>query len=1035
MKPGQRVRIKSSPDRIGVLTGVVQVIGGKNRWMVDFSGHQQRLPEKNLELIDEFETIETLLDSGNYGEAKNLRSAITHARLTGRLADVIYSMEATNTEFYAYQFKPVLNFLESPNNGILIADEVGLGKTIEAGLIWTELRAREDAKRLLILCPAVLRQKWAFEMSHRFGIRAEVCDAADVLNRLQDTSRAAESFALIASIQGIRPTKDWEDDEKVQTNSAKLARFIRNESATGELFDCVIIDEAHYMRNPESQTHKLGQLIRPATKNIVLLSATPIQLKSDDLYHLLNIIDNENFEYKRAFDDVLTANQPIMAFAGMLRAGQCAQEELLEKVENCLARPLLSSNRQLLEIKNNPPEPQRLNNIEYRIRLANRIERINLLGNVINRTRKRDVKEQRVVRLPQAPQIEMNDIERLFYEAVTERVRQYCARYDFFEGFLLTIPQRQMCSSMPASIRAWQGKLELFDDEIISDTVGDDVESESFDREIKTGSKSGPLISELALLASEIGDYEKLKANDSKYQTLLKNLRDYWKINNGSKVILFSFYRETLKYLQERLAEDGVKSALIMGGMGDEKENIIEGFRENNAIDILLTSEVLGEGVDLQFASTLINYDLPWNPMRVEQRIGRIDRIGQKKDRVLIWNFFYKDTLDDRIYNRLFMRLDIFKQALGDLEAMLGQKIRNLTYQLLTHDLTEEEEKERIEQTASAIANEKQNQEELESEAAGLAAHGDHVLNKISAAKEMRRFIDGDNLWIYVRDFLKRKYRGSNLVEKKHNPPEVEIDLSMTGKTDLKHFIETTNEVSKTSLSSNIGGKPVQCMFYNNIDLASRKYEVINQYHPLVRFAASNTDTEDFHQVVAINLDKTATDNAKPGVYMVLAKRWSTSGAKTTENLVYRAVNINTSKMMDDVFAEKLTMAAVSDGQDWLTVHSTIDRDKAINSYHALEQALDEQFDEYCEQMKLENEDRIDFSIATLNGQMDRQIASKREAIYNLQLKGNVKMINLFEAQIRRIEDNRKRRTHEYNQHRNINNEPRDVILGVICVE
>jgi SNF2 family DNA or RNA helicase len=135
MKPAQRVRIKSAPDKIGVLTDDVQVIGGKKRWLVQFEDGVQRLPEKNLEPVDKIETIESLLLAGSFGSARNLRGAITHARLTGKLADVIYSMESTNTEFYAYQFKSVLNFLSSPSNGILIADEVGLGKTIEAGLI------------------------------------------------------------------------------------------------------------------------------------------------------------------------------------------------------------------------------------------------------------------------------------------------------------------------------------------------------------------------------------------------------------------------------------------------------------------------------------------------------------------------------------------------------------------------------------------------------------------------------------------------------------------------------------------------------------------------------------------------------------------------------------------------------------------------------------------------------------------------------------------------------------------------------------
>lgn len=1033
MQPGQRVRIKSAPDKIGVLTGEVQIVGGRKRWRVQFSDGSQRLPEKNLELVVENESIESLLNAGNFGSASNLRGAITHARLTGKLADVIYSMESTNTEFYAYQFKPVLNFLSSPSNGILIADEVGLGKTIEAGLIWSELRARENAKRLLIICPAVLREKWKKELSLRFGIKAEICESTDILNRLIDTSRTNESFSLIASIQGLRPSKNWED-EAVDTNSAKLARYIEEESSKRELFDCVVIDEAHYMRNSESQTYKLGHIIRPATKNIVLLSATPIQLKSDDLFHLLNIIDSENFEYKNAFDNVLNANQPIMALAGALRSSACSLEEFETGISNCLKHNLLTDNRQLQDLAKNPPTQKQINDVDYRISLANRIDRLNLLGGIVNRTRKRDVKQHRVIRDPQAPQIEMNNIEHAFYETVTERVRAYCHKYDQFEGFLLTLPQRQMCSSMPAALRAWQKRTTstVNYDEILNDTFGIDNDSEKF-KNTRKNDTVGPLISELASLAREIGNYENLKENDSKYNSLINSLKDYWALNPGFKVVLFSFFRETLIYLEERLTADGINCKVLMGGMNDTKDEVVQDFQESDEIQILLTSEVLSEGVDLQFSSTLINYDLPWNPMRVEQRIGRIDRIGQKAEKILILNLFYKDTIDDRIYNRLFKRLDIFTNALGDLEALLGHKIRSLTFDLLRHDLTKEQEQERIEQTASAIANEKQNQEELETEAAGLAAHGDYVLNKVSAAKEMRRFIDGENLWIYVRDFLKTNYKGSSLVEK--GTLTYEIDLSTDAKNDLKHFLEALRDASTTNLAFNATGKPITCKFQNNIDLSKKEYEVINHYHPLVQFAAQNTNPENFHPVVATKFLSSKTLDIKSGKYIFLAKRWSTTGAKTEEKLVYSAISLNSGKIVSSILSEKLIMSAITYGRDWSKVKTDLLGCDLVAYYHQLEMYLDDEFDKYRKQMQLENEDRIDLAISTLNGQIDRQIAARESAIYSLREKGKLKMIRLFEAQIRNLETTRENRTSEFNQRRKINNEPSDVIMGVVYVE
>ena len=145
---GDQVRIKSAPDKIGVAIRPIES-GGVVRYYEGSEGPPQRLPQGNLEVVSDDETTESPAN-GQFGGIKTLRLAITHARLTGRLADIVYSMESTNTEFFPYQFKPVLNFLDSPVDGILIADEVGLGKLIEAGLIWTELKARLDANRLLM---------------------------------------------------------------------------------------------------------------------------------------------------------------------------------------------------------------------------------------------------------------------------------------------------------------------------------------------------------------------------------------------------------------------------------------------------------------------------------------------------------------------------------------------------------------------------------------------------------------------------------------------------------------------------------------------------------------------------------------------------------------------------------------------------------------------------------------------------------------------------------------------------------------------
>jgi superfamily II DNA/RNA helicase len=358
----------------------------------------------------------------------------------------------------------------------------------------------------------------------------------------------------------------------------------------------------------------------------------------------------------------------------------------------------------------------------------------------------------------------MTDREAAIYNKITNKIYTFCEdnyttkRANFF----VIIPQRQLCSSIPASIRRWQ-KLAGMDTEDSDSEVLESVKGTSID---DTGTSRGPLTTELIHISRQLGDFKDLKQNDSKYKMLIDTLTDYWQNYPEKKVVLFAYYRFTLEYLKERFDEEGINSVLMMGGIdSDEKKKGIARFRDDKKIRVLLTSETLSEGIDLQFCSVLINYDLPWNPMKVEQRIGRIDRIGQEEELIQIHNLFYKETLDDRIYERLYERLDIFREALGDLEAVLGEKISELSYQLISHRLTPEQQEQQIEQTAIALANQKEQQEELESKAGDLTAHGDYILNKVKAAESLKRFIQGKDLWIYTRDFLKENYPGCSLIQ------------------------------------------------------------------------------------------------------------------------------------------------------------------------------------------------------------------------------------------------------------------------------
>jgi hypothetical protein len=224
---GQRVRITTDPGRIGVVTGRSRPVKDRLHLQVQFPEGAQYVSQDHLEpLGEQGDDPIDLFKMGRLGRAVDLRKGLIHSRLTGRLANMIYSMDMTGADFYAYQFKPLVKLLSGATNGILIADEVGLGKTIEGGLIWTELRSRFDFQRLLVVCPAVLREKWRRELRQRFGIDALVVNATDLLEHLRRAQNEpnSTSFALVVSLPGIRPPKIWDEEEISDSSSPRHRR-------------------------------------------------------------------------------------------------------------------------------------------------------------------------------------------------------------------------------------------------------------------------------------------------------------------------------------------------------------------------------------------------------------------------------------------------------------------------------------------------------------------------------------------------------------------------------------------------------------------------------------------------------------------------------------------------------------------------------------------------------------------------------------------------------------------------------------------
>lgn len=1002
--PGVRVRLKDNPQRMGIVGQDTEGSGRRLRLQVVlFDGTEDHFPPSALELVNQDSTSPTAcFKSGRYALVNNLRSTITYNRLSGRLANLIYSLNTTNTDFYAHQFKPVLQFLDSPNSSILIADEVGLGKTIEAGLIWTELRARVDARRLLVLCPAVLRNKWREELLHRFDVKAEIVDANELLDRFESVqSKPNQEFALIASMQGLRPPQDYESLDN-QRSSAKLARFLENAvQSDSHLMDLLIIDEAHYLRNEGTKTNKLGQLLREHAASLVLLSATPIQLGETDLFNLLRLLDESIFPDPYLFQLSMSVTRPIVQLRDTVLQGLATRKSFCEAIQEALANDFLSENKQLAAFLKKPPSNADLKDPAKRSEIANRLDKVHPLSKLVTRTLKRDVQENRVLRAPSDFRAPLNEIETRFYNDVTHEVRDYCEKNGLLAGFILTMPQRQMVSSMPAACRAWQEKITTGQISGFSETLSE-ITDELDDAPIEEPSALNSMIENLVSIAQEAGGYEKLKEFDSKYTILADNLRKYSLTHAGEKVVLFSFFRHTLSYLHERLTADGFSCIVLQGG--SDKKKTLDVFSAVDGPQILLSSEVGSEGIDLQFSSLLINYDLPWNPMRIEQRIGRIDRLGQKADKILIWNLMYANTIDERIYDRLLDRLDIFKQAFGSMEDVLGGEIQKMTRDLFRHQLTPDEELRRIEQSTLALEAVQQKQQELETRAPDLVAHGDFIINKVRAAKELGRYIQSEDLYAYVTDYICSEFQGTRLVHHDSVLQKYDLELSIDLRIQLADFIQKNNLQQQTGL---LTGRPLPIVFENAYQGHTDEYERIHQEHPLVRFVTEQLSKPEHAQkrypISAVQLN---SDDFDKGIYVFLVSRWSFSGAETQERLIYTVQNLDAQAPIDDDLAEKLVNIAAINGTDWTAAGNLVDKERVVDVFFDCKDLIQDRFKDSEQAMLNENNDRVNLMIKIIVERNNFEIKKQQARINEALTSGHENKIRLIPAVKGKIKKN-----------------------------
>jgi ERCC4-related helicase len=549
-----------------------------------------------------------------------------------------------------HQIEAALFALENPlNKGVVLADEVGLGKTIEAGLVLCQYWA-ERKRKLLIICPASLRRQWAQELMDKFNLPSQILDAR-TFNQLQK--------------DGIYNPLN---NKQVVVMSYNYAARLE-EQLVGQAWDLVVIDEAHKLRNAHRDSNKIGQALRRALfgRKKLLLTATPLQNSLMELYGMTTLIDEHIFG-----DD--------KAFRKQFMQGDSDQLELKKRLSHFVKRTL---RKQVLEY------------VKYTQRKA--------------------------ITIPFTP----SEKELALYDAVSsilEKEDSYALpkRQRHLTGLIL---RKLLASSSFAVLNTLEvmqrrlidlknSKKKLTDDLILEIIEDDDIETDYLDEDDLQAIVPEEHVEEaidhqkLTLEIKELGAYIQQAqniSNDEKANALLKALslgfEQMRTMGAAQKAIIFTESKRTQAYLAAFLAEHGYKNKLVIfsgsnnhpeatqiyqqwqqtyagsdritgSPQVDRRTALIDYFRDS--AEIMIATEAAAEGVNLQFCSLLINYDLPWNPQRVEQRIGRCHRYGQKFDVVVINFVNQRNYADQRVLELLSEKFNLFDGVFGASDSVLG---------------------------------------------------------------------------------------------------------------------------------------------------------------------------------------------------------------------------------------------------------------------------------------------------------------------------------------------------------------------------
>ena len=602
---------------------------------------------------------------------------------------------------------------------LLIADEVGLGKTIQAGLLLRQAWLSGRAKRILVLAPKAVLGQWQIELREKFNLNWPVYDGRQLVRY--------PSPALRGRHRVEAGPHRWHEEPAVIASSHLMRRRERAAVLLEDAapWDLVVLDEAHHARRraagapQEGGPNALLRLMRGLegrTQGLVLLTATPMQVHPVEVWDLLDLLglppEWTAEAFLRFFEDLeqpSPSSQALDRMSGLFRAVERSYGEVAtEDAQRLTALSRFKANKVLRALRDPASIPRRQLETEERRAALRIVQAHTPLRRLVSRhTREllRRYFKAGMLTTPIAERsvkdrfVDMTSEERALYDAVEEYIastyNQASAAERTAVGFVMTIYRRRLASSFHALRTTLRKHLDAIAVDDQGQMVGSDEDAP--DDEAMDEIPDTDEIAELeqrALAAEEAHDIKHLLATidrlppDSKLK-ILKDVLGELNEAGFAQTMVFSQFTDTMDFLREALRGEAGPRLMCFSGRGGEiptadggwrtisRDEAKRRFRDGEA-DILLCTDAAAEGLNFQFCGALVNYDMPWNPMRVEQRIGRIDRLGQAHPVIRIVNLHYEDTIETDVYRALCSRIGLFETVVGRLQPILAQLPRTI---------------------------------------------------------------------------------------------------------------------------------------------------------------------------------------------------------------------------------------------------------------------------------------------------------------------------------------------------------------------